>query len=37
MAGLLVARRLLDRYEELWHGRIDRMTTLVRNRKETTR
>ena len=27
--GLRVARRLLDRYEQLWRGRIDRMTTLV--------
>ena len=29
LAGLLVARRLLDQYEELWRGRIDRMTELV--------
>ena len=29
LAGLLAARRLLDRYEELWRGRIDRMTALV--------
>jgi DNA-binding transcriptional ArsR family regulator len=27
--GLRMARRLLDRYEQLWRGRIDRMTTLV--------
>ena len=27
--GLRVARRLLDRYEELWRGRIERMTDLV--------
>jgi DNA-binding transcriptional ArsR family regulator len=27
--GLRVARRLLDQYEELWRGRIDRMTTLI--------
>jgi DNA-binding transcriptional ArsR family regulator len=27
--GLRVARRLLDQYEELWRGRIDRMTQLV--------
>jgi DNA-binding transcriptional ArsR family regulator len=27
--GLRAARRLLDRYEELWRGRIDRMTTLL--------
>ena len=36
--GLRMARRLLDRYEELWRGRIDRMTTLVTdppNTKET--
>jgi DNA-binding transcriptional ArsR family regulator len=26
---LLVARSLLDRYEELWQGRIDRMAELV--------
>ena len=33
-AGLLVARRLLDQYEELWRGRIDRMTELVSQEKE---
>ena len=27
--GLRVARRLLDQYEELWQGRIDRMTDLI--------
>jgi DNA-binding transcriptional ArsR family regulator len=27
--GLRTVRRLLDRYEELWRGRIDRMTGLV--------
>ena len=27
--ALRVARRLLDQYEELWRGRIDRMTELV--------
>jgi DNA-binding transcriptional ArsR family regulator len=27
--GLRVARRLLDQYEELWRGRIDRMATLI--------
>jgi DNA-binding transcriptional ArsR family regulator len=26
---LRVARRLLDQYEELWRGRVDRMTDLV--------
>jgi DNA-binding transcriptional ArsR family regulator len=38
--GLRVARRLLDRYEQLWLGRIDRMTTLVADpphTKETKR
>lgn len=28
-AGILAARRLLDRYEELWRGRIARMTDLI--------
>ena len=32
--GLQVARRLLDQYEELWRGRIDRMTDLVAHTKE---
>jgi DNA-binding transcriptional ArsR family regulator len=27
--ALRVARRLLDHYEELWRGRIDRMTDLI--------
>jgi DNA-binding transcriptional ArsR family regulator len=27
--GLRVARRLLDQYEQLWRGRIDRMIELV--------
>ena len=34
MPGLLAARRLLDQYEELWRGRIDRMTELVDEDKE---
>jgi DNA-binding transcriptional ArsR family regulator len=29
LAAVLVARRLLDQYEELWRGRIHRMTELV--------
>jgi DNA-binding transcriptional ArsR family regulator len=29
LEGVRMARRLLDRYEELWRGRIDRMTELV--------
>ncbi len=33
--GLRVARRLLDRYEELWRGRVDRMTELVAEGKGT--
>jgi DNA-binding transcriptional ArsR family regulator len=35
LAGLLAARRLLDRYEELWRGRIDRMTELITDTEET--
>ena len=27
--ALLVTRRLLDQYEELWRGRIDRMNELI--------
>jgi len=33
--GLRMARRLLDRYEELWRGRIDRMTELLSTTEET--
>jgi DNA-binding transcriptional ArsR family regulator len=33
--GLLAARRVLDRYEDLWRGRIDRMTDLVSQTEET--
>jgi DNA-binding transcriptional ArsR family regulator len=33
--GLRRARRLLDQYEELWRGRLDRMTALVTDTKET--
>jgi DNA-binding transcriptional ArsR family regulator len=35
LEGLRRARRLLDRYEELWLGRIGRMTELVTEAKET--
>jgi DNA-binding transcriptional ArsR family regulator len=39
LEGLRVARRLLDRYEDMWRERIDRMTDLVtdttQHRKET--
>lgn len=34
--GLRTARRLLDQYEELWRGRIDRMTDLIADTKEHT-
>ena len=38
LEALLVARRLLDQYEELWRGRIGRMTALVADdRKEPDR
>jgi hypothetical protein len=32
--GLRAAQRLLDCYEELWRGRIDRMTDLIIDTKE---
>ncbi len=34
--ALRMARRLLDQYEELWRGRIDRMTALVTEKPEET-
>lgn len=34
--ALRAARRLLDRYEDLWQGRIDRMSTLVSPLPEET-
>ena len=38
LEGLRMARRLLDQYEELWRGRIARMTELVTETlKETDR
>jgi DNA-binding transcriptional ArsR family regulator len=38
LEGLRVARRLLDQYEDLWRGRIDRMAELVtESTKETDR
>ena len=33
--GLRLARGLLDEYEALWRGRIDRMTDLISRSKET--
>ena len=32
---LMVARALLDRYEDLWRDRVDRMTNLITDSKET--
>jgi DNA-binding transcriptional ArsR family regulator len=37
LASLLAARRLLDKYEEMWRGRVDRMTELITDTKETDR
>jgi DNA-binding transcriptional ArsR family regulator len=34
---LRLVRRLLDQYEELWRGRIDRMAELISDPKETDR
>jgi len=34
---LRIVRRLLDQYEELWRGRIDRMTELIAHAKESNR
>ena len=36
LEGLRIARRLLDQYEELWRGRIDRMTALIATRPAET-
>jgi DNA-binding transcriptional ArsR family regulator len=36
VAGLRAAQRLLDRYEELWRDRIDRMTDLITDTEEPT-
>jgi DNA-binding transcriptional ArsR family regulator len=35
--GLRVARRLLDQYEELWRGRVERMDALVIEERELDR
>src|SRR3982075_431107 len=37
LEGLRLARRLLDQYEELWRGRIDRMDELIADTKEQDR
>jgi DNA-binding transcriptional ArsR family regulator len=34
LEGLRVARRLLDRYEELWRERVDRMNQLINESPE---
>ena len=34
---LRVVRRLLDQYEELWRGRLDRMAELIADTKEEHR
>jgi DNA-binding transcriptional ArsR family regulator len=36
LEGLRTARALLDRYEDLWRARIDRMTDLITDTKEAT-
>ena len=35
LKGLHAARSLLDRYEDLWRDRVDRMTDLITRSKET--
>ena len=35
IAGLRLARGLLDQYEALWRGRIDRMTDLIASSRES--
>jgi len=35
MERLRLARGLLDHYETLWRGRVDRMTDLITGSKET--
>ena len=35
MEGLRLARSLLDQYEALWRGRIERMTDLITSTEET--
>ena len=37
LEGLRMARRLLDQYEELWRGRMDRMAELLTDNGETDR
>jgi DNA-binding transcriptional ArsR family regulator len=35
--GIRIAQDLLDRYQALWRGRIDRMTELINDSKERDR
>ena len=35
LEGLRLARGLLDQYEELWRGRIDRMSDLIAAARRT--
>jgi DNA-binding transcriptional ArsR family regulator len=37
LEGLRIARRLLDQYEDMWRGRVDRMTELVAETQEIDR
>jgi DNA-binding transcriptional ArsR family regulator len=34
LESLRIAQRLLDQYEELWRGRIERMTNLINDTEE---
>ena len=34
LEGLRIARRLLDQYETLWRGRVDRMAALISTQPE---
>jgi DNA-binding transcriptional ArsR family regulator len=36
-AGIRTAQRLLDGIEELWRGRVDRMSDLIAESRETSR
>jgi DNA-binding transcriptional ArsR family regulator len=36
LEGLRVAQRLLDRYEQLWRDRFDRMTQLITDTQQET-
>lgn len=35
LESLRTARRLLDEYEELWFGRLERMTNIINDTRET--